>query len=186
MTEKKRKIAYDISILETESLTGVEKMCLNLFLELWKRSPEWEHTVFCRHHHERFNEFPSEVKIKATGGGRFWRYRELPKALAKENYELFISPVSALPWPCSIPMMAFIHECQWRHVTNEQKSFMQRFLVKAAIRRAKIILTISQFSRKEILEECGKRQPEIEIIYPSRALEKNNVSRFALKTAYPQ
>lgn len=159
------KIAYDISILEGERYTGVEKLAFFLFSEFWRNYQEIEHVAFCRKRSKRFDRFPEYVTIKEIPGKQFWRYTALPKALKKEAADLFISPVMALPFPCSTPMLAYVHECQWRHKSNESGSWRHRLYFWLSASRSKILLTNSEFTKKDMIADLGSREKDIHVIH---------------------
>jgi glycosyltransferase involved in cell wall biosynthesis len=160
-------IGYDISILEDGRLTGVEKVARFLYDGMWQRYPEARHVLFCRKRPDCLRELPEHVCLREVPGGRWWRYRELPKAIRQEKLDVFLSPVMALPGPCGTPVVPYIHECQWRHAAGEAGFWRHRLSLWLAAARCKLLLTNSEFTRQDIMNELGRWCPETAVISPA-------------------
>ncbi|MDT8391067.1 MAG: glycosyltransferase family 1 protein [Lentisphaeria bacterium] len=161
-------IAYDVSILEDDHFTGVEKLAYYLFRELWEITPGWRHLLFCRKAPPRFADLPSNVDRCPVSGGRLWRYWHLPRAINKSGADIFISPVTALPGPCGCPLVAYVHECQWRYAVGEKKGGYHKWMFRLAAWRSKILLTNSAKTKMDIYQELPfKAHPQVDIVSPS-------------------
>lgn len=161
-------LGYDVSILETDCFTGVEKLAYCLFKEFWNLYPEIKNIAFCRKTPERLScDLPENTIVQEVPGGRFWRYIELPKALKSSSIDCFISPVAALPWQKKIPMLSYIHECQWRCRCGESGMLSHRIALWNAALRSRLFLTNSEFTCSEIQQELGRFCPDIVVAPPA-------------------
>ncbi len=161
-------VGYDVSILEDARFTGVEKLAYYLFQELWTAAPDWRHLLFCRRRPARLVDLPANVDIQEVPGGRLWRYLNLPGAIRRQGVDLFLSPVAALPGPCGCPLVAFVHECQWRHAVGEKGSRYHQWMFRLAAWRAKLLLPISQTTLAEARQELPfAAHPRLEVVSPA-------------------
>ncbi|WP_372367400.1 glycosyltransferase family 4 protein [Candidatus Uabimicrobium sp. HlEnr_7] len=159
-------IGYDVSILEEQRLTGVEKLAMYLYSHLWEIATEDQHILFCRSGNLPFQSIPANVKIQKVKGKKFWRYKHLPQSIRLNKCEIFLSPVAALPGFCSIPKLAYIHECPWLHNCAEKVSWKDRVTLWISALRAKVLLTNSASTMNDIHRELPF-SPKIEIISPA-------------------
>ena len=150
----KISIGYDVSILETGRLTGVERVAQHLFPQLWAAKPDWEHLAFCRSMPKAL-EGAREVRHVEVPGRRLWRYTALPRAIRREKLDVFVSPVVALPLPCAALKVIYAHECQWRHRSGERGGLKHRLNFWLSALRADLVLTNSEFTAADIRAELG-------------------------------
>jgi glycosyltransferase involved in cell wall biosynthesis len=160
-------IGYDISVLEAGNPTGVEKVALHLFGAMWRLYPGDEHVLFCRQA-PALGTLPDYCRIVDVPAIKRWRYGALPRAIRREKLDIFVSPVAALPGPCGTPLVAYVHECQWRYETGESGQFRFRVAAWLAAFRAKLLLTSSQFSAADMRAEFGRFAPAITVTYPAQ------------------
>lgn len=167
MEQKLFIIGYDISILESPRLTGVEKLAKYLFANLWKIAPQHQHILFCHSAPTQLSYLPENVKICEVPQGKFWRYTSLPRYIRRSKCQIFISPVAALPGSYKIPKLAYIHECPWLHDCAEKISWKHRVALWLAALRAEALLTNSMFTKKDIERELFFPAKKIAIIPPA-------------------
>src|SRR5690349_11944392 len=94
------KIALDLSIQDTPWLTGVERTQRAILLELTALDRENEYLLLSRRPIQLPFELPKNfrhVDLSPHTPGYLWRERILPTLLARENVDVYHSPVSAIP-----------------------------------------------------------------------------------------
>jgi glycosyltransferase involved in cell wall biosynthesis len=90
------------------------------------------------------------VDLSPHKPGYLWRERLLPTLLAKENVDVYHSPVSAIPVSGSFGKIATVHEVPWleRHRAVEPARRVWLFL---NVRYARRIVAVSERTRANIL-----------------------------------
>jgi glycosyltransferase involved in cell wall biosynthesis len=92
----------------------------------------------------------------------------LPILVKKEQVDLFWSPGYTVPVVCHCPQVVTVHDLQYKS-HPEDLSFLERltldFLVRTACRRCEVIITISDFSRSEIVGYNMASDDKVKVIY---------------------
>lgn len=86
---------------------------------------------------------------------KIWFNYSVPKAIKKHKIDLFFSPDGFLSLKTEVPQIPVIHDLNFEHIpedlpskhTNYYKEYMPQFA-----RKAKAILTVSEYSRMDISE----------------------------------
>lgn len=91
-------------------------------------------------------------------------FREIPAILSREKASLYHSPsfASLLTSPC--PWIVTVHDLNHLTYGGIKEKVYYRIVLKRFMRNAARLLTISEFSRKEISEWLKKAPQEIEIV----------------------
>ena len=102
-------------------------------------------------------------------GGTWWEQVELPAAAAREHLDAWFSPAYSMPLRLTVPAVVAIHDLsfvahpEWFRLREGAR---RRLLVTHSARRARAIITISDFSRAEIVERLGIDTSKIHVIPP--------------------
>ena len=108
-------------------------------------------------------------QVTAPGHGPWWEQRILPRLVAECRADVLFAPGYAGPVLCPVPMVVTVHDVSfaahpewfaWR------EGFRRRVTTRWAARRARRVLTISDFSKREIVRHLGIDPTKIEVIYP--------------------
>lgn len=99
---------------------------------------------------------------------RIWFNRILPAALRKHRADLFLSPDGYLSLRTPVPQLAVIHDLNFEHFPDDlpraysryYRSFFPRFAEMAAR-----IVTVSEFSRQDIIRTYGVPGDKIDVVY---------------------
>jgi glycosyltransferase involved in cell wall biosynthesis len=147
------KIALDVSIQDTPWLTGVERTQRSMVRELAEVDHDNEYLLLSRRPIHLPFELPPNfrhVDLSPHKPGYLWRERLLPTLLAKENVDVYHSPVSAIPVSGSFGKIATVHEVPWleRHRAVEPARRVWLFL---NVRYARRIVAVSERTRANIL-----------------------------------
>ncbi|MCO6482316.1 MAG: glycosyltransferase family 4 protein [Flavobacteriales bacterium] len=99
---------------------------------------------------------------------RIWFNRMLPRALRKHRADIFLSPDGYLSLRTPVPQVAVIHDLNFEHFPDDlpraysryYRSFFPRFAQMAAR-----IVTVSEFSRQDIIRTYGVPGDKIDVVY---------------------
>ncbi|RJR30283.1 glycosyltransferase family 1 protein [Candidatus Microgenomates bacterium] len=101
--------------------------------------------------------------------GSLWTIRQLPKLIAGNPLNLFFSPTHYIPWFVRLPRIVSIMDLSFLHFPQMFR-FKDRLqltqLTAFSVKRAQKILTISQFSKQEIVDNFHIRPEKITVTYP--------------------
>jgi glycosyltransferase involved in cell wall biosynthesis len=164
------RIAIDARELAGQP-TGVGRYLSEIIREWGKMAEALEHEfVFCA---------PTEVTYRGPlrttvsvegGGGTMWEQRTLPRLAAGADV-LFCPGYSGPVWggTSSPPIVVAVHDVafaahpEWFHW---REGLRRRLVTRASARRAARVLTLTQFSKREIVERLGVPADRVEVVYP--------------------
>ena len=148
------KIALDVSIQDTPWLTGVERTQRSMVRELAEVDHDNEYLLLSRRPiHLPFDLPPNfrHVDLSPHKPGYLWRERLLPTLLAKENVDVFHSPVSAIPVSGAFGKIATVHEVPWLERHSSLVEPARRVWLFLNVRYARRIVAVSERTRANIL-----------------------------------
>ena len=102
-------------------------------------------------------------------GGTWWEQLQLPAAIARDHLDVWFAPAYSAPLTLSIPIVAAIHDVsffahpEWFAVKEGAR---RRLVVGRTAAQARAIVTISEFSRGEIVERVGVSADKVHVIPP--------------------
>ncbi len=149
------KLGIEVEILARPGPTGVER-ALRLWLEGLAAVRDVEVRAFSRTpvpslpEGIRAHTLPSRLPLF------LWREWVLPGALAGEEIQVFLSPVTAFPLRSPAPVVATIHELPWLEEGVPPPSRRERTRVRLALRRAALVLAVSEATGARCLEFARK------------------------------
>lgn len=99
---------------------------------------------------------------------RIWFDLMLPRALRKHRADAFLSPDGYLSLRTTVPQLAVIHDLNFEHFPDDlpraysryYRTFFPRFARKAAR-----IVTVSEFSKQDIIRTYGVPAEQIDVVY---------------------
>ena len=104
--------------------------------------------------------------------GTWWEQRTLPRLVRETKADVLFSPGYTAPLFPGVPFVVAIHDVsfaahpewfRWR------EGIRRRSLTRLSAERAARVLTISEFSKREIVEYFGIDHAKVEVIYPAAA-----------------
>ncbi len=150
----------------TQRLTGTQRWALELTGELVKLSKDVELVAPAGNTTTREIE---EAKIHRYGSlkGHLWEQMELPKYLKKRGSPLLVNlcntaPLRYSPQIVTVLDLSFIRNPQW---FSRGFYVYYRFLVPRIVKSAERVVTISEFSKRELIELLGVPAEKIRVIY---------------------
>lgn len=110
----------------------------------------------------------AEQRVLPGGRGTLWEQTTLRAAVNRDAPDVFFAPAYTAPVALRMPVAVTIHDIsftahpewfRWREGTR------RRWLTRRTAREARVILTVSEFSRAEIQRHYGVPSARIEVIY---------------------
>jgi glycosyltransferase involved in cell wall biosynthesis len=152
--------------------TGVGRYLAGL-LTAWHGDASVRHHEFVLYSPEALSipfdarRFPTRIVSGAPG--TWWEQIRLPAAIAKDHLDAFFSPGYTTPLFRHIPTVVAIHDVsfaahpEWFSI---REGLRRRWLVQQAAQQARAIITISEFSRRELIERLGVAESRLSVIPP--------------------
>ncbi|MEM7161407.1 MAG: glycosyltransferase family 1 protein [Bacteroidota bacterium] len=112
---------------------------------------------------------------------KWWFHRNLPKLMNRLKADLFFSPEGYLSLKTKVPQVNVIHDLGFEHfpahLPKRELAFYQKYFPLYA-QKAKKIITVSEFSKKDIVSKYGVEAEKVKVIYNGvrTALKKNSSS----------
>jgi glycosyltransferase involved in cell wall biosynthesis len=106
--------------------------------------------------------------IRASGSGTIWEQLVLPRLVAKARPDVLFAPGYTAPMLASVPMVVTIHDVSFAarpEWFGWREGARRRALTRWSARRASRVITVSDFSKREIVKHLGIDQSKIEVIY---------------------
>jgi glycosyltransferase involved in cell wall biosynthesis len=112
---------------------------------------------------------PLRPKLRALPGrgGTWWEQVTLPAAAARDGLDVFFAPAYTAPLRLSCPVALTIHDLsffahpewfEWRD------GIRRRLVTRLSARRAAVVLTVSEFSRAEIVARLGMSWAKVQAV----------------------
>jgi glycosyltransferase involved in cell wall biosynthesis len=136
--------------------TGVGRYLAEL-LNAWKTMPA-----------ASAHEFVLLSPLQGTGGTT-WEQLTLPGLVRRAGAGVLFSPGYTGPLRSPVPMVVAIHDVSYAAHTEWfgwREGARRRLLTKISARRAARVLTISEFSKREIVRHLGVDGSKIAVTYP--------------------
>ena len=106
--------------------------------------------------------------VAIAGSGTWWEQRALPRLIRDMGVDILFAPGYTAPLLCPVPIVVTIHDVSfaahpewfaWR------EGVRRRTLTRLTASRAARVLTVSEFSKREITEHLGIDAGKIDVIY---------------------
>ena len=151
--------------------TGVGRYLAGM-LRQWRDAAEARRHTFLLYSHQPLTGVDaSHVSQRPVGGngGTRWEQITLPRALAADRTDVLFAPGYTAPYFAGIPVVVAIHDVSFAahpEWFSWRQGLRRRTLTRAAARRARAVITISNFSRDEIVRHFGIDASKIKVIPP--------------------
>jgi glycosyltransferase involved in cell wall biosynthesis len=106
--------------------------------------------------------------LTAPGHGTAWEQLTLPRLVRQARADVLFSPGYTGPLLSPAPMVLAVHDVSFAahpEWFSWREGWRRRVLTRLSARRAARVLTISDFSKREIVRHLGVDQAKIEVIY---------------------
>lgn len=204
------KIGVNASPL-LKPFTGIGQYTKNLFKSLAEIDSENEYILVA--HSEIPQEvsriFPKNVELKILHEKKFplagmkktwWEQISLPEYFEKIGVDIAFFPYPSNPWTKDwykkgIKTVVTVHDCiPWMHRGYRRGllSKLYHWQTKKAVKMADIVLTVSEASKKKIMNICDVPAEKVHIVYNDagdvykKEIEKNFAEKFLAKFGLKQ
>lgn len=101
------------------------------------------------------------------GQGMVWEQFAMPRIAAADSLDAFLAPGYTVPLVLGVPIVVVIHDVSFvAHPEwfRAREGIRRRWLTRRAAGRARTIVTVSQFSRRELIDRLGVPEHRIQVI----------------------
>lgn len=149
--------------------TGVGRYLSELLAE-WATHPEARRHSWILYAHERPSitaPWSESVRVVAGRGGSTWEQWTFPRALRDDHADVLFAPGYTAPLTAPVPTVLTVHDVSFfaRPEWFSLREGMRRRLLTAwSARRARVVITVSQYSKSEIVKHIGLPESRIRVI----------------------
>jgi len=99
--------------------------------------------------------------------GTWWEQVRLPRAIRQDHLDVWFGPAYTAPLSLNLPTVVTIHDVsfaahpEWFRL---REGLRRRWLTEQSAQRARAVVTVSEFSRREIVEHFGIAAGKIHVI----------------------
>lgn len=169
------KIAVNTRLLLPDKLEGIGWVAFETLKRITRAHPEHEFFfIFDRKWDERFIFSDNITPIVAGPQARhpflyyIWFEWTIPRVLKKIKADLFLSPDAYLSLKTKVPSIPVFHDLNFEHYPNDlpvlERKYYRYFFPKYA-RKAEQVVTVSEFSKKDIMNLYDIPSEKISVVY---------------------
>ena len=109
------------------------------------------------------------MRVVPGSPGSWWEQVRLPPIAAADRLDVFFAPAYTAPLRLEVPTVVAIHDLsfvahpEWFRLSEGVR---RRWLTRESARRASAIVTISEFSRRELIDRWGVADSRVHVIPP--------------------
>jgi glycosyltransferase involved in cell wall biosynthesis len=160
--------------------TGVGRYLSGLIAE-WAASDRARHHQFVLYAHDAIPQPPGPFVTRIVPGtsGTWWQQVQLPRAVRDDGLDLFFSPQYAAPLFVTTKTAVVIYDVSFAahpEWFRFREGVRLRWLSRAAAAKACAVITISEFSRREIVEHLNVPESRIHVIPPGVPVRHTNLA----------
>ena len=169
------RIAINTRLLVPNKLDGIGYFAHEVLQRLVKNAPQHQFIfVFDRKPHADFIYDSNVETVVIPPQARhpilyyIWFHLSIPLFLKRKKIDLFLSPEGYLPSLKAVPLVNVIHDLNFEHQPEDlplsERWYYRRFFPRYA-KKANHIITVSDFSKQDIISLYGIRADKISTIH---------------------
>ena len=169
------RIAVNTRFLLKDKLEGIGIYTQEIFKRVVQLMPEHEfYFLFDRPYDASFVFAKNVTPIVVSPPARhpflwyLWFEKAIPKILKKHKIDLFISPDGYASLNTNVPQIITIHDLAFEHY-KEHTPFLvyqyYKYFVPKFCKKATKILSVSEFTKQDIIKKYGINEDKIEVVY---------------------
>ena len=166
------KIGIDIREMERGKITGIGRYLKNFLGYIAREDRENEYVLFANQKTE-YTTVVKNIKVRVIKEwfSPFWDQIQLPRALKEEKIDIFLSPYYKKPFFTPCKSIITIHDLNSFFLPSIsikgwfKNQLYFRILLKLSSRKADKIITVSQYTKKDIVEYFQALEEKIEVVY---------------------
>jgi glycosyltransferase involved in cell wall biosynthesis len=107
------------------------------------------------------------TRVIPGASGTWWEQMRLPSVAGADHLDVFFAPAYTAPLRLDVPTVVTIHDLsyvahpEWFRLREGAR---RRWLTRATAARARAIVTVSEFSRREIVERLGVSDAKVRVV----------------------
>ena len=116
---------------------------------------------------------PVQQVVVGSGTGTWWEQTHLRRAVRSDAPDIFFAPAYTAPLGLRMPLVVTIHDVSFAahpEWFTPREGARRRLLTRQAARSAELILTDSEFSRREIVDRLAAAPDRLQVIPPGVTL----------------
>lgn len=156
-------------------VTGVGRYLGGLLSE-WAVDPKARRHEFVLYAHDTLgialDTRQFALRVVAGRGGTRWEQQQLPPALRRDHLDVFFAPAYTAPLFVPTPLVVAIHDASFAAHPEwfpAREGLRRRVLTRRAAAHARAVTTLSEFSRRELIELLHVPEARIHVIRPGVA-----------------
>ena len=169
------RIAVNTRLLLPDKLEGIGWVAYETLSRITRNHPEHEfYFIFDRQWDERFIFSDNVIPIKIGPQARhpflyyIWFECSIPRVLKKIRADVFLSPDAYLSLRTKVPSIPVFHDLNFEHYPKDlpflERKYYRYFFPKYA-RKAVAIVTVSEFSKKDIVNFYDVSPDKVNVVY---------------------
>ncbi|MCM8800411.1 MAG: glycosyltransferase family 4 protein [Candidatus Omnitrophica bacterium] len=191
------RVGIDARELEKAKPTGIARYLINFLNSRVVNESGWEFILFCN----QKTQTPIEASyIKKVSIPEYitplWDQVQLPAYLKKHNVDIFLTPYYKAPLLCKARLVLIINDLipfRFKGYQNLKNFLYFKGLLKIAIKKADVIVTISEYSKNDIVKVFKISPDKIRVImlgvderrfYKMDNLDKKVLSKYGIDESF--
>jgi glycosyltransferase involved in cell wall biosynthesis len=169
------RIAVNTRLLMKGKLDGIGWFTYESFSRICRNHPEHEfHFFFDRPYDEQFI-FSDNIKAHVIPPParhpilfRIWYDYMVPLVLWKIKADIFISPDAMMSLTTNVPQIVVLHDLNFEHYPDDLPEIVSRYFRKNTPRfakKAKRIVTVSEYSKQDIIRHYQVEPDKVDVAY---------------------
>jgi glycosyltransferase involved in cell wall biosynthesis len=161
--KERLKVGFNASLLGTSTMRGWNRYTVNLLSALGKLEIDMVLYAMDPVHESVLSRLPSQVQIRQSSKMKYpiWEGAWLPFQCSKDKIDVFHSPFHyGVPWLGSHKNVVTLHDA-----LQPENDWKSSFYFKMARRSAHHIITVSEFSKRSLMEKLGIPESKISVTY---------------------
>lgn len=109
------------------------------------------------------------TRVVEGSSGTWWEQVRLPRAVRRDHLDVWFAPAYSAPLQLALPTVVAIHDVsfaahpEWFRL---REGLRRRWITQQSANRAGAIITISEFSKREIVEHLAAAPEKIRVVPP--------------------
>ena len=150
--------------------TGVGRHLSGL-LRAWSTDAAASRHTFVLYAHEQIASPVSHAEVRVIPGspGTAWEQLALPRAAKPDRLDVFFAPGYTAPLFLETPIVVLVHDVSFAahpEWFRWKEGLRRRLLTRWSCDHARIVLTVSETARREIISHLGVPDNRVRCIYP--------------------
>ena len=168
-------VAVNTRFLFPDYREGYGNFLYEVFGRITRNHPQHQFVFIYDRPQTGENQWPSNVKHVVTGPParhpllwKWWYDYRIPAVLRKHKADIFISPDGFCSLRTSVPQLLVVHDLAFLHYPDDIKKTQLYFYKKYTprfLKKASGIITVSEFSKKDIISNYQTDPGKIRVIY---------------------